>query len=204
MLIPSVKDLDVQRKRVLVRVDFNVPFDEKGHISDLTRIRASLPTLEFLLKKNASLILLSHRGRPQGKDDSCSLKPCAQALEKLLQRPVLFAPDCLQADKLIERLTPGSVLLLENLRFYPAEEHPNLDPLFAKTLASYGDLYVNDAFAAAHRAHSSIVPIVSYFPKKAAAGFLLEKEMHALAPLLTCPQKPFHLRGVCEKAFVGK
>ncbi len=192
----SLKNLDLKNKKVLVRVDFNVPLDENGVITDSTRIEESLPTIEFILKKGGSVTLLSHLGRPDGKvDPKYSLKPCAQKLAKLLHKPIYFSSDCLGEDAKSKnsRLKPGEVLLLENLRFYPAEEDPSLDPDFAKKLASYGDYYVNDAFGAAHRAHSSIVPLAKAFSGKAASGLLLEKEIEALTPLFLKPSKPFHV-----------
>lgn len=190
-----LQDLDVKNKKALVRVDFNVPFDSQGSISDLTRIQESIPTIKFLLQQKASVILLSHLGRPKGRDLKCTLKPCGEALSKLLELPVFFSKDCLgeTAKKQAHELKPGQVLLLENLRFYEAEENPTSDPSFAKNLASYGDFYVNDAFGAAHRNHSSIVTITHYFPEKAAAGLLLQKEIAALTPLIKNPVRPFHI-----------
>src|SRR3990167_335544 len=197
----SIKDVNCQGKKVLLRVDFNVPFDAQGKITDSTRIKESLPTIQYLLQQKASLILLSHRGRPQGKDPAYTLKPCADALSELLNQPVFFTTDCLgpATAKKIANLHPGELLLLENLRFHEAEEKPDLDPSFAKILASYGDFYVNDAFSASHRAHSSIVPLAQAFPFKAAAGLLLEKEIKTLSHMSKSPTPPFHLLLVGSK-----
>ncbi len=188
-----MKDLDVANKKVLVRVDFNVPLDKEGHITDDTRIIASLPTIEYLSSKGAKVILLSHLGRPKGKSKEFSLAPCAKALSELLKKPVALAPDCIgdEVDRLIDTMKPGDVLLLENVRFYPAEEKPELDPSFAQKLAHNKDIYINDAFGTAHRAHSSTATVAKYFPGKKAAGFLLEKEITFLGEALANPKKPF-------------
>lgn len=190
----TLKELPVKYRKVLVRVDFNVPLDADGKILDLSRIESALPTIEYLLKQGCSIILMSHMGRPKGgKDPKFSLKVCAEALSKLLGRPVIMAPDCIGRDveKLAQHLKPGEILMLENLRFYPAEEKPELDPEFAKKLASYAEFYVDDAFGCAHRPHSSIVPVASYFRGKAAEGLLLEKERKALSQILLIPERPF-------------
>lgn len=190
----SLQDLPLQKKKVLVRVDFNVPIDATGRIIDATRIEASLPTIRYLRQQQASIILLSHLGKPKGKSDPrFSLIPCQKALETLLQYPVGFACDCLQASSRISSMQPGEILLLENLRFYPAEEKPSLDPSFASTLASYADYYINDAFGACHREHSSITSLPLYFPHRCAMGLLVEKEQKALHSLITNPLKPFHV-----------
>lgn len=191
----KVQDLDVQGKKVLLRVEFNVPLDDKGNITDDTRIRESLFTIQHILDHGGALILLSHLGRPKkGPDPKLSLAPCAKALAKLLHQPVFMAPDSIgpEVEHMARSLKNGQVLLLENVRFYPAEEDPNLDPSFAKKLASLGDVYVNDAFGGAHRAHSSIATITQYFPDKAAAGFLMQKEVDALEQLLLNPKRPFY------------
>jgi len=191
----KLQDLDLNGKRVLLRVDFNVPLDNQGNITDDTRIRESLPTIQYILDKGGSIILLSHLGRPKnGPDPKLSLKPCAVALSALLFPPVIMAPDCVgsQVEQLAYFLKQKQILLLENVRFYPAEEDPQLDPTFAKKLASLGDLYVNDAFGAAHRAHSSTCMIAEYFPGKAAAGLLMQKEVDALESLLLHPKRPFY------------
>lgn len=190
----SLKNLELKNKKVLLRVDFNVPQDEKGKITDNTRIQASLPTIKYILEKGGSVILLSHLGRPKGTSDpKYSLSPCAIELSSLINKEVVMAPDCIgdQVEKLAKDLKPGSLLLLENLRFYPAEEKPEKDPSFAKKLAALGDCYVDDAFGTAHRAHSSTVSLPKLFPGKAAAGFLMEKEIEFLSSVLDKPTKPF-------------
>ncbi|NGX59099.1 MAG: Phosphoglycerate kinase [Chlamydiae bacterium] len=191
----SLKDLPIERKKVLVRVDFNVPFDEEGNISDDTRIRAALPTIQYILEKGASVILMSHLGRPKGqKDPTLSLKPCAKRLSELLDQNVEMASDCIgkKVEKIAAALKPKEVLLLENLRFHKAEEKPDTDPSFAKDLAKLSDFYVNDAFGTAHRAHSSTVSIAQYFQGKSAAGFLLQKEIDFLGTHFSSPKHPFY------------
>ena len=186
----TVRDLDVRGKRVLERVDFNVPLDDEGHITDDTRIRASLPTIRYLLDHGASLILMSHLGRPKGKPNpKYSLKPVAARLSELLGRPIAFAPDCVgpEAERMARELQPGQVLLLENLRFH-AEEEAN-DPAFARQLAALGDVYVNDAFGTAHRAHASTAGVAHDLP--AVAGLLMEKELSFLGGALEHPKRPF-------------
>lgn len=195
MTHPSIQELDVQGKRVLIRVDYNVPINEAGAISDDTRIRLTLPTIEYLLKRGARLILMSHFGRPKGKVDlKYSLKPCAERLSKLIGKPVKFAPDCVgqETEELVEDLGEGDILLLENLRFHEGEEHPEKDPQFAKELAKLGDVYVNDAFGAAHRSHASITAVTELFPWKKAVGFLMEKELSYLSKLVINPKRPFY------------
>ncbi len=186
----TVRDVDVRGKRVFLRADLNVPLDD-GRITDDTRIRASLPTIVYLLERGASVILASHLGRPKGKvNDALRLKPVADRLSQLLGRPVRMTGDALGpgVQVAVEKLRPGDVLLLENLRFH-AEEEAN-DPEFAKALASMADLYVNDAFGAAHRAHASTEGITHYLP--AVAGLLMEREVDSLSRLLDRPAKPFH------------
>lgn len=186
----TVRDIEVEGKRVLVRVDFNVPLDEEGHITDDTRIRASLPTIQYLLDHGAAVILMSHLGRPKGKVvEKLRMAPVAVRLSELLQRPVQLAPDCIgpQVEELARALKPGQVLLLENLRFH-AEEEQN-DAEFARRLAALGDLYVNDAFGTAHRAHASTEGVAHYLP--AVAGFLMEKELNFLGAALEHPRRPF-------------
>ena len=186
----TVRDLNVKHKRVLVRVDFNVPLDEKQHITDDTRIAAALPTIRYLLDQGAAVILMSHLGRPKGKPTpEFSLVPAAARLSELLGQPVRLAPDCVgpQVEQIAAALKPGEVLLLENLRFH-AEEEKN-DPAFAQQLAKLGELYVNDAFGAAHRAHASTEGVAHYLP--AAAGFLMEKELDFLGKALESPERPF-------------
>ncbi len=191
----KIQDLDLKGKKVLMRVDFNVPLNPDGSISDDTRIRESLPSIQHVLKSGGSVILMSHLGRPKkGPDPKLSLAPCATALSKLLGIPVLMAKDCIgeEVEKMAHGLKPGQILLLENLRFYPAEEKPDSDPTFAKKLAHLGNVYVNDAFGTAHRRHSSTATIAEYFPHAAAAGFLLQKEIQFLGGLLTHPKRPFY------------
>lgn len=190
----SLKDLDVKGKKILMRVDFNVPLDKMGSIADDTRIRASLPSIEYVLDQGGSLILMSHLGRPKGKKaPEFSLAPCAKCLSELLNQPVEMASDCVGKDvkAQVQGLRPGQVLLLENLRFHKGEEHPDQEPEFAKQLAKLGDAYVDDAFATAHREHASTYTVPKLFPKHAAAGFLMEKEMEFLGQLVLHPQKPF-------------
>jgi phosphoglycerate kinase len=191
----SIRDLDVAGKRVLMRVDFNVPMNEKGAITDDTRIAAALPSIRYVLEHGGSLILLSHLGRPKEKKAAeFSLLPCAKRLSELLHRKVVMAPDSIgpEVEKLAKELKPGDILLLENLRFYRGEEHPEEEPDFTKKLAGLGDCYVNDAFGTAHRAHASTTTIAGYFPGKAAAGFLLEKEINYLGSTLLSPKRPFY------------
>lgn len=186
----TVRDVDVSGKRVLVRVDFNVPLDAEQHITDDTRIRAALPTLHYLLDHGAALILMSHLGRPDGQVvEKLRLTPVAERLSELLKKHVTMAPDCvgLVAESLAEALQPGQVLLLENLRFHRAEERN--DPAFAQQLAALGDLYVNDAFGTAHRAHASTEGVTHYVPS--VAGFLMEKEINFLGSALEDPKHPF-------------
>ena len=178
-----------------MRVDFNVPLSENGEISDDSRIAASLPSIEYVLQHGASLILMSHLGRPKAKPDpEFSLAPCAKRLSKLLKKPVPLAPDCIgpETEKMASRLQPGELLLLENVRFHPGEENPEQEPRFAEQLAKLGDVYVNDAFGTAHRAHASTALIAKYFPGKSAAGFLMEKEIAQLSPLLHNPDRPYY------------
>lgn len=191
----SLTDLDLKGKKVLMRVDFNVPFTKEGAIADDTRIQAALPSIRYVLDNGGSVILMSHLGRPKGKKNPAfSLKPCQERLQQLLSRPVQFVDDCIgpTVEKAAQALKPGDLLLLENLRFYPAEEKPAEDPAFAQKLASLGDLYVNDAFGTAHRAHSSTAIITRYFPHKAAAGFLLKKEIDFLGGMLAHPKRPYY------------
>jgi len=187
----SIRDLSLKNQKVLMRVDFNVPLDKSATVKDDTRIKEALPSINYVLDHGGSVILMSHLGRPKGKDPKDSLEPVAKRLVELLQKPVLFAKDCMDAKEMADSLNPGDILLLENLRFYPAEEKPASDPNFAKILASYGTLYVDDAFGSVHRAHSSITEVPKYFPGKTAAGFLLEKELQFLEKLLEDPERPF-------------
>ncbi|QZA58250.1 phosphoglycerate kinase [Candidatus Rhabdochlamydia porcellionis] len=191
----SLKQLDVKNKKVLLRVDFNVPINEEGVITDDTRIKEALDSIQYILNHKGSVILMSHLGRPKGKPDlKLSLKPCAKALALLLKHPVLMAKDCIgpSAQNLAAHLQPNQILLLENLRFDPAEENPSSNPEFAKKLASFGNLYVNDAFGTAHREHSSTTAITKYFLGKSAMGFLMQKEINSLNSLIQNPQHPFY------------
>jgi phosphoglycerate kinase len=186
----TVRDIDVHGKRVFLRADLNVPLDD-GKITDDTRIRASLPTLVNLLENGASVVLASHLGRPKGKvNDALRLKPVADRLSQLLGRPVRMTGDALGPGVMtaVDKLRPGDMLLLENLRFH-AEEEAN-DPEFAKALADMADIYVNDAFGSAHRAHASTEGIAHHLP--AVAGLLMEREVSALSRLMDKPAKPSH------------
>ncbi|MCY3787681.1 MAG: phosphoglycerate kinase [Gemmatimonadetes bacterium] len=187
----TIRDLDVAGKRVLVRVDFNVPLDEAGRIIDDTRIRAALPTVEHLLTRGASVILMSHLGRPQGQRvPALSLAPVAERLSQLLGRAVSMAPDCVGAEVAAQAaaLQPGRVLLLENVRFHPEEEQN--ERTFAQQLAELGDVYVNDAFGAAHRAHASTEGVPRCMGA-GASGLLMEREISYLDEALRRPQRPF-------------
>lgn len=183
-------DLDVAGKRVLVRVDFNVPQDGEGGITDDNRMRAALPTIQYLIRHRAGVILMSHLGRPKGKvNPKYSLAPVARHLEELLGQPVAFAADCVgpEAEAAAAKLEAGQVLLLENLRFHAEEEKNDLD--FAEKLASLADLYVNDGFGVSHRAHASVEGVTHFLPS--AAGFLLEKEIRFLGGAVSHPKRPF-------------
>ena len=188
----SIRDLDLKGKRVFIRVDFNVPLqkNEQGvmEITSDKRIKASLPTIQYALEQGAGLILASHLGRPKGKPNAdMSLKPVAARLQELLGRPVKMAPDCVGPEVEAMKPAPGEILLLENLRFH-AEEEKN-DPAFAQQLASLCDLYVNDAFGSAHRAHASTEGMIKFVPK-AAAGLLMEQELKYLGMATTNPPRP--------------
>jgi phosphoglycerate kinase len=186
----TIRDIDVAGKRVLVRVDFNVPLDAERHITDDTRIVAALPTIQYLLDHGAAVILMSHLGRPDGKVvDKLRMQPVAERLSELLQRPVQVATDSVgpEVEAQAKALQPGQVLLLENLRFHKEEEKNN--PEFARQLASLGDLYVNDAFGTAHRAHASTEGIARLVP--GVSGFLMEKEINFLGSALENPKRPF-------------
>ena len=189
----TVYDVKVTGKRVLMRTDFNEPLDEKtGRITDDIRIRATLPTIEYLVEHEARLILCSHLGRPKGKfNPTFSLRPVAQRLSEILRLPVPLAPDCVGPDveEMVSRMEDGDVLLLENLRFHPEEEKN--DPAFAEALSRLGDLYIDDAFGTAHRAHASIVGVTRFLPS--VSGLLLEKEVHTLGGILKSPSHPFGL-----------
>ncbi len=185
----SVRDIDVKGKRVLVRVDFNVPLRE-GEVADDTRIRAALPTIRYLLEQGAQVILMSHLGRPKGKVvEGLRMDPVARRLSQLLGKPVSKLDDCIgdQVMKAVQEMGEGEVILLENTRFHP-EEGAN-DPEFARELASLAHIFVNDAFGTAHRAHASTAGVARYLP--AVAGFLLEKEIEFLSKALYAPEHPF-------------
>jgi len=186
----TVEDLNLQDKRVLMRVDFNVPL-ENGKVADDTRIKAALPTIEYILKKGGKLILMSHLGRPKGQRvPEMSLKPCAAVLGELLGRDVAFVDDCVGAtvESAADKLEPGNLLLLENLRYY--NEETDNDPGFAEKLAKLGDLYVNDAFGTAHRAHASTEGVTHFFDQ-CAAGYLMTKELDYLGNVMENPVRPF-------------
>lgn len=185
----TVKDINVSGKKILVRVDFNVPMKE-GKITDDTRIRAALPTIQYLIDQGASVILASHLGRPKGGPDPVfSLKPVAQHLSLLIGKPVAFVEDCIgqKAEDAAKALKPGDVLVLENTRFHPEEEKN--DPGMSKQLAALADVYVNDAFGTAHRAHASTEGVAKFLP--AVAGFLMEKEIQYLGQAVEDPKRPF-------------
>ena len=189
-----VEDLDLKGKRVLLRVDFNVPMDNEQRVTDPTRIEAALPTIKYILDQGGMPILMSHFGRPKAAfQPELSLRPCAHVLSDLLKRPVTMAPDSIgdEVEDLVAAMKPGSIVLLENLRFHRAEKHPEEGPEFAKELASFGDCYVDDAFGCCHRNHSSITELPKYFEGASAAGYLLKKEVEMLDHLLKSPQRPF-------------
>ena len=215
----TLRDIDLNGKRVVMRVDFNVPMakDGSGTITDDTRVQAALPSIKYVLENGASLVLMSHLGRPKGKgyEAEFSLKPVAEHLAKLLGKPVAFAPDCMAADDIVAALKPGDVCLLENTRFYKAEdgkvkkddekkgihlteeeyqtkkaELKEKRAAMAKKLASYGDVYANDAFGTAHRAHASTAVVADYL-RPAVSGFLLEKEIKFLGDAVENPVRPF-------------
>ncbi|CAG0931146.1 phosphoglycerate kinase [Thermoflexales bacterium] len=187
----TVKDVDLKGKRVIMRVDFNVPM-ANGAVTDDKRIKASLPTIQYVLDQGASVVLMSHLGRPKGTgfDAEFSLKPASEALAKLLNKPVQMAPDCVgsEVEALAQALKPGEVLLLENVRFHKEEEKN--DPEFAKKLAALGEVYVCDAFGSAHRAHASVEGIAHQLPV-AVAGFLMEQELEYLGRATSNPERPY-------------
>ncbi|MEW5816301.1 MAG: phosphoglycerate kinase, partial [Spirochaetota bacterium] len=190
MAVKTVRDIDLKNKKVLVRVDYNVPIKD-GKITDDTRISASLPTLQYILKQpGASLIIMSHLGRPKGgKEPEYSLQPVAEKLSSLLGQKVVMADDCIgvEVEKLAKELKGGEILMLENVRFHKEEEKN--DGEFSRKLAALGDVYVNDAFGTAHRAHASTEGVAKFLPS--VAGFLIEKEVNFFEPLLKNPPKPF-------------
>lgn len=189
MVLNTINEADLKGKRVVIRVDFNVPV-KNGVVTDATRIKAALPTINYILDNGASVVVMSHFGRPKGqKNPDFSMAPIAAEFEKLLGKKVKLACDVIgpEVEAEVKALNPGEVLLLENVRFYKEEE--GNDPDFAKALASYGDLYCNDAFGTAHRAHASTEGVSHYLPSY--AGFLIEKEVKFMAPLLENPEHPF-------------
>ncbi len=186
----NIKDIEIKGKKIIIRVDFNVPLDKERNIIDDTRIKETLPTINYVIEKGGSLILISHLGRPDGKkEEKYSLKPVAKRLSELLRKEVLFANDCIgkEVEEKVKNIKSGDVLLLENLRFYKEEEEN--DDEFSRKLASFGDIFVNDAFGTCHRAHSSTVGITKYLPS--VAGFLVEKEINFLYNILEKPERPF-------------
>ena len=187
----TIDDLVLHNKRVIIRADFNVPLDDSHQITDDTRIRSTLPTINHAVDEGAKVILCSHLGRPNAKPDPrYSLAPVVKRLQRLLGKDVLFAPDCIgpEVEKMVAKMKPGAVLLLENLRFNPGEE--TNDVAFSKALASLGDVFINDAFGAAHRAHASTVGITKFI-KESAAGYLLKKEIEYLEGAVANPMRPF-------------
>ena len=186
----SIENIDIKGKRVLMRVDFNVPQDDSQRITDDTRIKAALPTIKYALENNAAIILMSHLGRPKGKvNHKYSLKPVSERLAQLIGKAVTMAPDCIgpEVKKIIDGIKPKDIVLLENLRFHKEEEAN--DPVFAQELASYGQVYVNDAFGTAHRPHASTHGVTSHLP--AVAGFLVKKEIEYFQKAVSNPQKPY-------------
>lgn len=187
----TIDQVDLRGKRVIIRVDFNVPLDDSLQITDDSRIRAALPTINHAIDEGASVILCSHLGRPNGKPrPELSLAPVAKRLKRFLGKDVIFSPDCVgtKVKNLVSQLKPGDVLLLENLRFHPEEEAN--DDQFAAELASLGDVYINEAFGAAHRAHASIVGITKFI-KTSAAGYLMKREVEYLEGAVENPMRPF-------------
>lgn len=191
---PTLQQLPLKGKKVLVRVDYNVPLDSTGKITDNSRILASLPTIAYLLGQKCRVILMSHLGRPKGGPEArFSLSPCAVELARLLHTKVEMAPDCIGpvVKSLVDKLHEGEILLLENLRFHAAEENPELDPHFAEQLAGMADFYIDDAFGSAHRAHASVTEVPKLMPGRSAAGLLLEQEIKFLGGALQKPIHPF-------------
>jgi len=188
--LKNIRELDIKNKRVLIRVDFNVPMDDLGNITDDTRIRGVLPTINHALDEHAKIIICSHLGRPKGqRQEKFSLLPVAKRLSRLISKEVTLAPDCVgdQVREMVDRMQAGDVLLLENLRFHPGEQAN--DPDFARQLAELAEVYINDAFAVAHRAHASTVGVTNYIAQ-CAAGFLLQKEMDYFHRSVSDPRRP--------------
>lgn len=186
----TIKNIDFKNKKALIRVDYNVPLNDKFQITDDTRIRAALPTVNYILEQGGSVILMSHLGRPKGIDNKFSLNHIVNHLSELLGRPVIFVNDCMgiEAWDKARKLQPGEVMLLENLRFYPEEKAGDIE--FSKKLSSLADVYVNDAFGTAHRAHASTTVIAQFFPDDKCFGFLLEKELAGIDKVLHQSKKP--------------
>ncbi|MFK6999484.1 phosphoglycerate kinase [Flavobacterium oreochromis] len=186
----TIFDIDFKDKKALIRVDFNVPLDENFNVTDTTRIEAAKPTIDKILNEGGAVILLSHLGRPKGVQDQFSLKHIVSRTAEILGRPVTFASDCIGsiAENAAANVKPGDILLLENLRFYKEEEEGNIE--FSKKLASLGDVYVNDAFGTAHRAHASTTIIAQFFPNNKCFGALLAKEIESLNKVLNNSIKP--------------
>ena len=186
----TLQDFDFKNKKALIRVDFNVPLDEHFKVSDATRIEAAKPTIDKILADGGSVILMSHLGRPKGKEDQYSMRHILKTASDILGKEVLFSSDCIGevAQTAAKNLQPGQILLIENLRFYKEEEAG--DVAFAKELASLGDLYVNDAFGTAHRAHASTTIIAQFFPEHKCFGALLAKEIESLNRVLKNSEKP--------------
>ncbi len=189
-MVRFIDQLDLSGKKVFIRVDFNVPLDANQKITDDTRIRAAVPTIKYALDKNAKVILASHLGRPKGPSPKDSLEPAAARLAELLKKDVKLGDDCVGdgVRKLVQDMRDGEVVMLENVRFHPEEEAN--DPEFARQLAALAEVYVNDAFGTAHRAHASTAGMVKHFQQKG-AGFLMKKEIEYLGKVLKDPQKPF-------------
>ena len=190
----TLKDLSLGNKRVLMRVDFNVPI-ENGKIEDDSRIHAALPSIEYVLKHGGSIVLMSHLGRPKGKPDpALSLKPVARRLSEILKCPIQMANDSIgpEVEKMTKGLMPGHIMMLENLRFHEGEKDPKKDPEYVKELSKLGDVYVNDAFGSAHREHASTALITQFFPDRSAMGFLIEEELRQITPLIKNPERPFY------------
>lgn len=190
----QIQDLNLDNKKVLVRIDFNVPIDEDGSITDTTRIDMTLDTIQYLIDKNAKIILMSHLGRPKNREEKYSLKRCGQYLAKILNKPILLTSDCIgeETKKAIDNMQQRDIILLENLRFHEEETHPLGHSSFSKELASFADYYVNDAFATAHRKHSSTYYVPKILSLSSAAGFLLQKEIKELSKCFSYVQKPFY------------
>lgn len=190
MEFKSIDELNIRGKRLFVRVDFNVPIDDRGNITDDSRIRAVLPTINYALSQNAIVILASHLGRPKGKPEAkYRLEPVSRRLGELLKKEVKMAPDCIgpEVEKMVAELNPGEVILLENLRFHTGEEKN--DEAFAQSLSRLAEVYINDAFAVSHRAHASVEAMTRFF-KECAAGFLMKEELHYLNKVMEDPARP--------------